>query len=159
VTKSKTRLKRRNKIIPGDVIGHHGHLHKHNVLKSLCEDRKDGNRVIARFLCRGINFWKWNDIGNLQTKDMNVQAYKDKARVKQLRKHSVISQKRIAMSSFIYLIKLVSGLNMISASINKYTLRKNVLFFDGIQVQYRKSVEYVTFSRTKKNVKSMFYFI
>jgi hypothetical protein len=34
---------------------------------------------------------------------------------------------------------------------NSCTLRNNVLFFDGIQVQYRKSVEYVTFSRTKKN--------
>jgi hypothetical protein len=36
VTRSKTRLKRRNKIITGDVISH---LLKHKVSKSFCEDR------------------------------------------------------------------------------------------------------------------------
>jgi hypothetical protein len=39
-----------SKIITDLVISH---LLKHNVLKSLCEDRKDENRAIVKFQTRG----------------------------------------------------------------------------------------------------------
>jgi hypothetical protein len=65
MTRSKTRLKRRNKIITNDIIGH---LLKHNVLKSFSEDRKDESRAIVRFVHRGMRFLNWNDIGILPDK-------------------------------------------------------------------------------------------
>jgi hypothetical protein len=51
VIRSKAKLKRLNKFITVDLVSY---LIKHSVLKSLCEDRKDGNRAIVRFFRRGI---------------------------------------------------------------------------------------------------------
>jgi hypothetical protein len=47
LTRSKTILKRQNKIIKDEVISY---LLKHNVLTSFCEYRKGKNRVIVRLL-------------------------------------------------------------------------------------------------------------
>jgi hypothetical protein len=76
VTRSKIGLKRRNKIITVEITSH---LHKHNVLKSICEDRKDGNRAIVRSFRRRTNFWNWDDIENLPGKG-EFRERKDKVR-------------------------------------------------------------------------------
>jgi hypothetical protein len=78
VIRSKTRLKRRNKVFTVDVIGH---LLKFNVLKSLCEDIKDGNRAIVRFFWKLLN---WIDAENLpDQRDFNENNDKQLSKVQE----------------------------------------------------------------------------
>jgi hypothetical protein len=63
---SKTRLKRQNKNIATAVLVHH--LHTHNVLKSLCEDRKDTYDMIIQLFCKGVSIENWDDVEHLPDK-------------------------------------------------------------------------------------------
>jgi hypothetical protein len=70
VTRSRTKLKCQNKIVVGDLIRH---LLNHNVLKSLCEDRKDGNRAIRLdFPVSELTFGNRKTLEIVQTKE-NVE--------------------------------------------------------------------------------------
>jgi hypothetical protein len=53
------------------------YLLKHNDLKSLCKDSKDGNRAIVRSFRKKINFWNLADIGKLPDKGESRES-KDK---------------------------------------------------------------------------------